>query len=70
MRTATLPYDLIGLISYIYDKNMALADVYELLNNDKNKFDGIDGGFYFKNNVIERDLNILKISNGNATKIN
>ena len=32
---ATLPYDLIGLISYIYDKNMALADVYELLNNDK-----------------------------------
>ena len=70
MRTATLPYDLIGLISYIYDNNMTLADVYKLLNNDKNKFDGIDGGFYFKNNVIERDLDILKISNGNATKIN
>ena len=34
------------------------------------KFDGIDGNFYFKNNMIERDLDILKINNGNSYPIN
>ena len=29
-----------------------------------------DGNFYFKDNMIERDLNILKINNGNSFVIN
>ena len=70
MRTSTLPYDLIGLFSYMYDNKMTLSDFYDLLKNDKNKFDGIDGGFYFQNNIIERTLSILKIENGKAKKIN
>ena len=70
MRTSTLPYDFIGLVSYIYNQNMSLKEVYELLNNNKNKFDGIDGGFYFENNIIERDLGILKIISGEAIRIN
>ena len=70
MRTSTLPYDFIGLVSYIYNQNMSLKEVYELLNNNKNKFDGIDGGFYFENNIIERDLGILKIISGEVIRIN
>ena len=31
---------------------------------------GVDGEFYFKDNMIERKLDILKISNGSAKKIN
>ena len=42
----------------------------KLLNNPNKKFDGIDGNFYFKNNMIERNLDILKISNGNSFVIN
>ena len=33
-------------------------------------FDGVDGEFRFINNIIERDLDILKITNGSAIKIN
>ena len=70
MRTSTLPYDLIGLLSYMYNKNMNLGNLYELLNNKYNKFDGIDGKFYFQNNIIERELDILRIISGKANKIN
>ena len=70
LRISTLPYDLIGLINFIYSKEYKLGDVIRLLNNPNKKFDGIDGNFYFKNNMIERDLNILKIKNGNSFVIN
>ena len=70
MRTSTLAYDLIGLLSYILQENMSLNDFYNLTNNHNIKFDGIDGGFYFKDNLIERELNILQISKGEALKIN
>ena len=70
MRTSTLAYDLVGLLSYIFRENMKLSDLYTLLNDQNIKFDGIDGGFYFKNNLIERDLSILQILNGTAKKIN
>ena len=33
------------------------------INNGKIKFDGIDGKFFFLNNVISRELNILEIQN-------
>ena len=70
MRISTLPYDLIGLINFIYTKEYKLDDVIKLLNNPNKKFEGIDGNFYFKDNMIERDLNILEINNGNSFVIN
>ena len=70
LRISTLPYDLIGLINFIYSKEYKLGDVLRLLNNQNKKFDGVDGNFYFKKNIIERDLYILKINNGNSFVIN
>tara|TARA_B100001057_G_scaffold113134_1_gene111409 strand:- start:491 stop:838 length:348 start_codon:yes stop_codon:yes gene_type:complete len=70
LRVSTLPYDLIGLINFIYSKDYKFGDVVRLLNNPNKKFNGVDGSFYFKNNMIERDLNILRISNGNSFVIN
>ena len=70
LRTSTLPYDLIALINFIYKKEYKLRDLIKLLNNPNKKFDGVDGNFYFKNNIIERDLNILMIDSGNAVIIN
>ncbi len=70
LRISTLPYDLIGLINFIYSKGYNLGDAIKLLNNPNKKFNGVDGSFYFKNNMIERDLNILKIENGNSVVIN
>ncbi len=70
LRTSTLPYDLIGLINFIYTEEYKLDDVIKLLNNPNKRFYGIDGNFYFKKNMIERDLDILKINNGNSFVIN
>ncbi len=70
LRISTLPYDLIGLINFIYTKEYKFSDVIGLLNNPNKKFDGIDGSFYFKNNIIERDLEILKINNGHTVLVN
>jgi len=70
IRTATIPYDLIGIISYMIDNNMTLGKAYSLLDNGNIKFDGIDGRFLFINNAIFRDLDILKIQNGKANKLN
>ena len=69
MRISTLPYDLIGLLNLIFKKNMSLRELINLLNDPSIRFDGIDGNFYFKNNMIERDLDILKISNGTASTV-
>ncbi len=70
MRTSTLAYDLIGLISYVYEQKMKINDLYNLLNDENTKFDGVDGRFYFKDNAINRELHILQILNGQAIKIN
>ena len=43
---------------HILLKNIYL---YSLLNESNTKFSGVDGSFYFLNNSIERDLDILKI---------
>lgn len=69
MRVSTLPYDLVGLFSYLVKKNYSLGDSYKLLNNKKTRFEGIDGNFYFNKNIVKRDLSILKISNGKALKL-
>ena len=70
LRVSTLPYDLIGLINFIYSKELRFDEVINLLNNPNTQFEGIDGNFNFKNNIIERDLDILRIRNGDAIKIN
>ena len=48
---------------------MKLKDAYKFLDNSKNKFDGIDGKFFFLNNIIFRELDILQINNGLAIKL-
>tara|TARA_B100000963_G_C22602953_1_gene661155 strand:+ start:149 stop:1405 length:1257 start_codon:yes stop_codon:yes gene_type:complete len=70
LRILTLPYDLVGLINFIFSKNYKFNQVIELLSNQNIKFDGVDGNFNFQNNVIERDLKILKIQNGDSLIIN
>ena len=70
LRVSTLPYDLIGLLNFIYNNEYNFDEVIKLLNNPNKKFDGVDGNFYFKNNMIERDLDILRINNGNSFVIN
>ena len=65
-----MPYDLIGLINFIFVKQYKFDQVIELLNNQNIKFDGVDGNFNFQNNLIERDLKILKIQNGDSLLIN
>ena len=69
-RISTLPYDLLGLLNYVYSNNKSYYEFIELLNNEKVKFEGVDGNFYFKNNMIERELDILKINSGKTIKIN
>ena len=70
IRTATLPYDLLGIVSYIIKQKMTIAQAYDLLDNSQIKFDGIDGKFSFVENVIFRELDILKIAKGSAIKLN
>ncbi len=69
MRISTIPYDLAGILNYIFQKDLNLDELYKLLDNSNVKFEGVDGSFYFKDNVIERDLDILKIEKGLAKKI-
>ncbi len=70
IRISTLPYDLIGLLNYVFTQNIEFNELNNLLKKSKVKFDGVDGSFYFKNNIIERELNILKIKNGKAFSLN
>ena len=70
IRTATIPFDLMGIISYIIDSNLSVEETHSLLNDNSIKFDGIDGKFFFKNNSIFRELDILQIFNGSAKKLN
>jgi len=57
-------------LNYVFSRNMSVSEVFDLLDSSLVKFDGIDGEFYFKENMIERNLDILKIRNGLANKIN
>ena len=70
MRTATIPFDLMGIISYILDNKLSVEGAYSLLSDSSIKFDGIDGKFFFKNNSIFRELDILQIYQGSAQKLN
>ena len=68
LRTSTLPYDLVGLLAYLIKNNYTTASFYDFLSKSNVKFLGVDGNFYFLNNKIERELQILQINNG-KTKI-
>ncbi len=70
LRISTLPYDVVGLLNFIFKRNISYNELIKLINDPNVKFDGVDGKFYFRNNIIQRDLDILKISNGQAKKIN
>ena len=70
LRTATIPYDLVGVLSYLVNENFSIQKTSNFLNSGKIKFDGIDGKFYFLNNVISRELNILEIQNGYVKELN
>ena len=63
-RAITIPYDLIGIVAYVLNNELDLKSFYKLLNEDQITFDGIDGQFTFKNNIISRELSLLKISKG------
>ncbi len=70
MRVSTSPYDLIGLLNFIFSNEISYLELINLLNNSNINFEGIDGEFYFKNNIIVRNLDILKIVDGKAKRIN
>ena len=70
MRVSTLPYDLIGLLTYLINNNYSVKEFYELVDSKNFILDGVDGNFYFNNNLIERELKILQINNGEALQIN
>jgi len=69
LRTSTLPYELVGLLAFVINNNYFISSLYELLNESNIKFSGVDGSFYFLNNAIERDLDILKIEKGKAISV-
>ncbi len=69
LRISTLPYDLVGLLDFVINKNDNLDSLYALLNNNNLRFSGLDGSFYFLNNSIERDLGIVKINKGTVELI-
>ena len=68
-RTITITYDLIGISSYIINNKLPLNEALELLNNNKIRFEGMDGRFSFKNNIITRELKVLQIIDGRAVLI-
>tara|TARA_B100001123_G_scaffold403030_1_gene491110 strand:+ start:430 stop:1731 length:1302 start_codon:yes stop_codon:yes gene_type:complete len=70
IRTSTIMYDLVGLLSYIINNKLTLEKTFILLNDQKLSFEGIDGKFSFNQNLIKRDLKILQIKNGRALPIN
>jgi len=69
LRISTLPYDLVGLLDYLINNNYKTLSLYKTLQDKKIRFAGVDGNFYFSNNRIERDLQILQIKDGQAKVI-
>lgn len=69
LRTSTLPYDLVGLLDYFINNKFTIKSFYETIGESNLKFAGVDGNFYFQNNKIERDLQILQITNGDVGAI-
>ncbi len=69
LRISTLPYDLTGLLDYLINNDYTTITLYKTLQNKNLRFAGVDGNFFFSNNIIERDLQILQIKDGKAKAI-
>ena len=69
LRISTLPYDLVGLLDYLINNDHTTLTLYKTLQNTNIRFAGLDGNFYFSNNRIERDLQVLQIKDGKADVI-
>jgi len=69
LRISTLPYDLVGLLDYLINNEYTTLSLYKTLQDKKIRFAGVDGNFYFSNNRIERDLQVLQIKDGQANVI-
>ena len=69
LRISTLPYDLVGLLDYLINNDYTTSTLYETLQNSNIRFAGVDGNFYFSNNRINRDLQVLQIKDGKANVI-
>ena len=69
IRTVTLIHDLVGLLSYIYENKLSIKSIPDFINDPQVSFDGIDGEFSFNNNLITRDLEILKIVDGSTISV-
>jgi len=68
-RIATLMYDLSSLINYLLKNFNDVEKIKTFLDKDNNFF-GLDGGFSIQNNIVKRNLSILKIKDGKANSIN
>ena len=69
LRISTLPYDLVGLLDYLINNDHTTLTLYETLLETNIRFVGVDGNFYFLNNRVERDLQVLQIKDGKADVI-
>ena len=69
LRVSTLPYDLVGLLDYFINNDHTSSALYKALQDNNIRFAGVDGNFYFSNNRIERDLQVLQIKDGEAKVI-
>jgi hypothetical protein len=59
----------VGLLDYLINNDHTTLTLYKTLQNTKIRFAGLDGNFYFSNNRIERDLQVLQIKDGKANVI-
>ena len=57
------------MLDYLISNDYTISTLYETLQNSKIRFSGVDGNFYFENNRIERDLQVLQIKDGKASVI-
>ena len=55
-----------GLLDYLINNDYKMLSLYKALQNNNIRFAGVDGNFYFSNNKIERDLQVLQIKDGQA----
>ncbi len=69
LRISTLPYDLVGLLDYLINNHYTTSALNKTLQNSNIRFAGVDGNFYFSNNRIERDLQVLQIKDGQVKVI-
>ena len=68
-RTTTVMYDLAALVNYLLNTNRKISEIKSTLS-DNNLFKGLDGEFSMKDNIVQRNLSMLKIYDGEAKLTN